>query len=153
MSEVVRRSIVVDAAIEHVYGQWTRFGEFPRFLEYDAVLPMPGGRLRWVTTVEGTRREWEAKITQMRENSRIAWVAQGGCHEAGVVSFERLSPGRTRVTLELRYAPDGIAHPFDERPAAVAARLEAGLERFKGFMEAHGERSPRQLPSVLTPMH
>jgi len=152
MSEIITRSIVVDAAVEHVYGQWTRFGEFPRFLDYDAVVPLPDRRLQCVTTVDGTRREWVAKITEMKRNYRIAWVAQGACHEAGMVSFERLSPWRTRVTLQLRYVPDGIAHPVDERPATVAARLEQGLERFKGFMEAHGHSMPQRLMSAITPM-
>ena len=152
MSEIITRSIIVDAPVEHVYGQWTRFGEFPRFLDYDAVLPISESRLRWVSTVKGIRHEWVAKVTEMKENNRIAWVAQSGCHEAGVLSFERLSARRTRVTLQLRYMPDGFAHPVDELPSAVAARLEDGLESFKGFMEVHGRAAPQRLMSALTPM-
>jgi uncharacterized membrane protein len=153
MSETITRTIVVDASVEQVYGQWTRFGEFPRFLDYDAVLPLPESRLRWVSTVKGVRHEWVAQVTEMKRNQRIAWVAQGGSHEAGVLTFDRLSPWRTRVTLQLRYVADGFAHPIDELPSTVASRLEDGLESFKGFMEVHGNAGPRRMMGALSPMH
>lgn len=152
MSERITRSIDVDAPIDQVYGQWTRFGEFPRFLDYDAVLPLPERRLRWVSTVKGVRHEWVARVTEMKANDRIAWVAQGESHEAGELKFDRLSPWRTRVTLQLEYAPGDFSHPLDELPSTVASRLQDGLESFKGFMEVNGEAGPRRLMGALSPM-
>lgn len=47
------------------YGQWTRFAEFPRFMEgVKEVTQLAPKRLHWKAALAGQDTEWDAEITE-----------------------------------------------------------------------------------------
>jgi uncharacterized membrane protein len=153
MSHIVR-SIDVHAPIERVYGQWARFEEYPRFVEgVEAVTRLPGERLCWVSSLSGQRREWVATLADIVPGRRIAWAAEGGVGETALLTFERLGPWSTRITVRLDWNPGAFGPFADAMPKAVEGRMERALESFKGFIEVHGHAGPRRMMGQLAPLH
>ena len=57
-------SIDLNVPVHMAYQQWTRFEEFPRFMEgVEEVRRLDAKRLHWVANIGGTRKEWDAQIT------------------------------------------------------------------------------------------
>jgi hypothetical protein len=63
--------------------------------------------LRWAAEIAGQVREWEAKITEQHPDERVAWTNTSGATNAGVVTFHRLGPGKSRIMLQLEFEPEG----------------------------------------------
>jgi uncharacterized membrane protein len=140
--ETITKSIDVNAPLQTVYNQWTQFEEFPRFMEgVESVKQLDDTRLHWVANIGGTRKEWEARITEQIPDHRIAWRSEAGEFTAGTVSFLALNPDNTRVTLELQYEPRGITEQIGDMLGVVSRRVEGDLERFKRFIEARGQET------------
>jgi len=151
MSHVVR-SVEIMAPVERVYEQWARVEEYPRFLEdVDAVSQLPGGRLRWVSSVGGERHEWLTDVVESQPHRRIALRAdEAGLHAAGVLLFEPVGPAQTRLTVQLDWLQDQLFAP-DERTAVI--HVEHALEALKGFLETHGGGEIRRVSGDLAPMN
>jgi uncharacterized protein (TIGR02271 family) len=139
--ETIERSIDLEVPVQIAYQQWTQFEQFPRFMEgVEAVRRLDAKRLHWVANIGGTRKEWEAVITEERPNERIAWRSEGGEFTSGVVSFQPLGPARSRVTVRLQYEPKGLMERAGDALGLVSRRVEGDLERFKKFVEARGSK-------------
>jgi uncharacterized protein (TIGR02271 family) len=140
--ETFERSIDLDVPVPRVYQQWTRFEEFPRFMEgVEEVRRLDNKRLHWVANIGGTRKEWDAQITEDMPNQRIAWRSEAGEWTAGMVTFQPLAPNRTRMTVRFEYEPQGVKETVGDWLGLVSRRVENDLERFKAFLEAH-DRAP-----------
>lgn len=138
----IENSIEVDVPISAVYNQWTQFEEFPRFMSgVDSVAQLDDAHLHWRVSVGGVEREFDAEITEQHPDERVAWHSTDGPTHAGVVTFHRLSPDRTRVNLQLEWEPEG----FVEHAGAVLQlddlQVARDLERFKELIEAQGMES------------
>jgi uncharacterized membrane protein len=132
----MERSIDVDVAVESVYDQWTQFEHFPMFMEgVEDVRQVDERNRLWRAETMGRVTEWRAEVTEQVPDQRIAWRGRVGVHPAGVVTFHRLTPDRTRVMLRIEYEPESMT----DLPATVAARVEGDLRRFKTFIETRGE--------------
>jgi uncharacterized protein (TIGR02271 family) len=146
--ETIERSIDLNVPVHTAYQQWTRFEEFPRFMEgVEAVRRLDAKRLHWVATVGGTRKEWDAQITEDVPNERMAWRSEAGECTAGVVTFQPLAANRTRMTVRFEYEPQGVKETLGDWLGVVSRRVENDLERFKSFVEARyresaGQRTP-----------
>jgi uncharacterized membrane protein len=154
MTQVVR-SVEVHSPVDRVYDQWLRFDEYPRFLSHvDAVQALPGGRLHWVATMGGERREWLADLVEQQPKRRLSWVGKDRVHEAAVLTFEEVEPQCTRVTMALTWRPEGFGQRVDDAsPGRMQDRVEQALESFKGFMEVHGDHEPQRVVGQLSPLH
>jgi uncharacterized membrane protein len=140
--DTIVKWIDVTAPPQMAYNQWTQFEEFPRFMEgVERVAQLDDARLHWMATVGGVRRAWFARITEQIPDERIAWVAEGGAFNTGVVTFHHLSPRRTRVTLQLEYEPRGFVERAGAALGVVATRIHDDLERFRDFIEARGREA------------
>jgi uncharacterized membrane protein len=138
----IEQSIEVDVPVSTVYNQWTQFEEFPRFMEgVKSVRQMDDRRLHWVAEIAGRDKEWEAEITEQRPDERIAWRSRGGAHNAGVVTFHRLSDQRTKVMLQLDYDPQGMVENLGDAAGVVSGRVQGDLARFKAFIESRGRET------------
>jgi uncharacterized membrane protein len=138
----VEAHVDVDLPISTVYNQWTQFEEFPMFMEgIESVTQLDDTHLHWVAEIAGVRREWDAEITEQEPDMRIAWRAREGAHNAGVVTFHRLSDDQTRVMLQLEFDPEGFAETVADKLGIVRQRAEGDLQRFKEFIEARGRES------------
>jgi len=132
----VTKSIDVHVPISTAYNQWTQFETFPSFMGgVDQVEQLDEKRLHWKTSVGGQKREFDAEITEQHPDERVAWKSTDGTTHAGVVTFHKLAPEETRVTVQLEWEPEGVA----EKAAALVYiddhQVSSDLDRFKKFIE------------------
>ncbi len=149
----VTKSIIVKAEVDEVYGLWSNFENFPKFMENIESITLTGDYERtgepmshWV--MRGpleTLIEWDARTTRMENNKRIAWNStQGDIETSGQVLFTSLPDGETEITVTLLYVP-----PAGLIGQAVAAlfgdpegKLARDLTNFKRYIEVEaGNRS------------
>lgn len=144
-------SIRIDVPPEKLFAFWRDVENLPRVMRHlENVTSYDRDRSRWVARGPfGVTGEWDASVTQERENELIAWSSEPGSEvdTAGSVRFKTLDDGRaTELTVSLKYDPPG------GKAAAVVAKLFSGgveaeivedLQRFKASME-RGET-----PSVI----
>jgi uncharacterized protein (TIGR02271 family) len=144
--ETIERSIDLDVPVQIAYQQWTRFEEFPRFMEgVEEVRRLDGKRLHWAANIGGTRKEWDAQITEEVPDERIAWRSEAGEFTAGVVTFQPFAAERARMTVRFEYEPQGVKETLGDWLGMVSRRVEGDLERFKQFVEARRpERTVRR---------
>ncbi len=138
----IEKSIDVEVPVRTAYNQWTQFEEFPHFMEgIERIEQLDDRRLHWVANVAGQRKEWDARITEQVPDMRIAWTADGGTTNAGVVTFHKLTPEKTRVMLQLEYEPDTIVETVGDKLGFVSNRVNGDLKRFKEFIESRGRET------------
>lgn len=134
----VEKSIEVDAPVTETYHQWTRFEEFPAFMEgVREVRQIGATHLHWCAEVGGVEREWDVEITDQIPERRIAWHSISGMLYRGVVEFEP-AQGRTHIHMRMEYDPKGIVENTSDAPGFMSRRVEGDLERFKDFLESRG---------------
>jgi uncharacterized membrane protein len=135
----IYHSIDVAVPVATAYHRWTRFEEFPRFMEgVDRVVRLADGTLDWTATIGGQTRRWQARVVEQVPNQRIAWVSTGGAPNDGVVTFQPLSPDRTRIDLAMDIEPDGAMENLGDALGVVDARIRGDLERFRDIVERRG---------------
>ena len=138
----IEKHIDVEVPVRAAYNQWTQFEEFPRFMEgVVEVRQVDERRLHWCAKVGGQEKVWDAEITEQIPDDRIAWRARSGAANAGVVTFHRISDGRTRIMLQLEYAPEGVIEKTADAIGVVSHRVEGDLLRFKEFIEQRGRET------------
>ena len=132
----VTKSIDVGVPVSKAYNQWTQFESFPKFMDgVEQIKQLDDRNLHWTVKIGGQAREFDAEITEQHPDERIAWRSTDGKTHAGVVTFHKLAPTETRVTVQLEWEPEGIA----EKAGAVAGiddhQVSRDLNRFKTFVE------------------
>ena len=135
----IEQSIEVEAPIAAVYDQWTQFEAFPQFMEgIEEIRQLDDRRLHWTAEIGGTRHEWDAEITEQKPEERVAWRNLDGKENAGVVTFHKIADDRTRIMLQMDWAPEGVKEKLGSALGFDDRRVQGDLERFKGLVEAHG---------------
>jgi uncharacterized membrane protein len=138
VSRVVK-SIEVDVPVRTAYNQWTQFESFPQFMDgVDSIQQITDTRTHWRTSIGGVTREFDAEITEQLPDERVAWKSTGGTTQAGVVTFERLDEGKTRVTVQLDWEPEGLVEKAGAALQVDDIRVSGDLKRFKEFIESRG---------------
>ncbi|HEX8104986.1 MAG TPA: SRPBCC family protein [Solirubrobacteraceae bacterium] len=138
----IEQSIDVDAPLRSVYDQWTQFEEFPRFMGgIEQIQQLDEKRLHWVAEFGGERHEWDAEITEQKPDERVAWRNLDGKDNAGVVTFHRLADTKTRIMVQMDWAPEGIKEKIGAAIGADDLRVKGDLKRFKELVEAQGDAS------------
>ena len=138
----VEAAIEVDVPVRTAYDQWAQFEEFPRFMS-----SVPGGAAarRHPPALEGHRGRQDQGVgcrrSPGRSRRRIAWRSITGPLNAGVVTFDKVSSGRTRVTLRMAYVPETIAERLGDAMGAVRMEAHRNLKRFKELIEDRGSES------------
>ncbi len=135
----VSTSIEVDVPVSTAYNQFTQFEEFPQFMSsVHEVKQLSDSRLRWRATVAGKEKEWEAEITEQIPDQRIAWRSVTGVANEGAVTFEPVSDGRTRITLDMSYLPETMPEAISDSFGAVKLQARENLRKFKDLLESRG---------------
>lgn len=145
----ILKSVEVDAPLGRVYSQWTRFEDFPRFMQgVRHVIPLDDQRLHWETEFAGKTKQWDATITDLTPNQRIAWESEDGDYVAGIVTFEPLGTSRTRVNLKLFYDSKGAPAAEEDFLSSIGNHVEEDLQRFQKFIEARPgvDQRPERIP-------
>jgi uncharacterized membrane protein len=105
----VQKTININAPLDVVYGFWSNYDNFPLFMHnVKEVCDMNDGNSHWVVAgPAGTTVEWDAVLTDLDINRRIAWRSVPGStvENAGEVRFTENPDGTTRVDVRLSYNP------------------------------------------------
>ena len=135
----VEQSIDANVPVRVAYDQWTQFEEFPRFMEgVERVDQLDDRRLHWVADFGGSTHEWDAEITEQVPDQRIAWRSIDGKTNTGEVTFRPADTGKTEITVEMGWEPEGLkekiggALGFDDR------RVKQDLERLESLLDERG---------------
>jgi len=135
-------SIDVKVPVSTAYNQWTQFEAFPEFMEnVEQVRQIDATHLHWTARIAGQTREWTAVVTEQIPDERIAWKAQDGALNAGVVTFHRIDDATTRVMLQLETEPEGVVEKVGDALGVPGRAVKHDLERFKDFIEARGQET------------
>ena len=136
----IEESIDVGVPARVAYDQWTRFEQYPRFMEgVEEVTQVDDRRLHWVAEVAGRRAEWDAEIIEQIPDERIIWASIGGVRSSGGVTFQPIDPDTTRIVLEMDVDPPGTAGSVADALGVVRRRVRGDLERFRDLVEDRGE--------------
>ena len=132
-------SIKVAVPVRIAYDQWTRFEDFPKFMEgVERVVQLDDKRLLWTASVAGQEKNWEAEIVDQTPDERIAWKSIDGAENAGAVLFEPLGPDTTKVILRIDAEPHGPVETVGDALGFLQRRVRGDLERFKEHVERAG---------------
>ncbi|MFJ6777082.1 SRPBCC family protein [Kitasatospora sp. NPDC091257] len=136
----VKESVDVAVPLHTAYNQWTQFEEFPHFMEgVDSVTRLDDRHIHWRTSIDGVTREYDTEIVDQEPEELIAWRAvDGETDRKEKVTFRRLDPGHTRVTLAVDLRHERPGEKAGEARAAVDHRVKGDLRRFKEYAEARG---------------
>jgi len=135
----VENVIEVAAPLRAVYGQWTRFEDFPRFMSAIVdVRQFDDTHVRWEAEVLGHAKTWEAEITEQVPDERISWKSSAGCFNAGTLRFEAIGAHRTRVRLTMAFELEGWLLAMFEVTGLISSQIVAAMVQFKEFVESRG---------------
>jgi len=138
----IEQSIDLDVPVRAAYDQWTQFEEFPRFMDgVEEVRQIDDTHLHWVAEVGGEREEWDAEIVAQQPDERIAWTSTSGKGNAGIVTFEQIDAGHSRIMLRLNWKPEGMKEKVGSMLGRDDAAVKGDLNRFKELVEAGGTQS------------
>jgi uncharacterized membrane protein len=134
----IQRWTDVAVPVEQAYKAWTRFEEFPKFMH--RVLEVKPeeedkNKIHWREKIWFSTREWDAEITDKRQNDRIAWKSVSGTHHSGVISFHRLDKSLTRVLVTVDFVPSGMIEKLGSGMRFAKRAVEGDLARFKAYIE------------------
>ena len=133
----IEQAVEVHVPLAEAYNQWTRFEDFPKFMEgVEEVRQLDDTHLHWVAEVGGRRHEWDAVVTEQKPDERVAWKNTDGKENAGVVTFHRIDDTTTRLMVQLDYLPEGIIEKLGDAIGAPERRIKGDLERFKELVES-----------------
>jgi uncharacterized membrane protein len=104
----------------------------------EQVTQLDDSHLHWRATIAGKTKEWDAEITEQIPDERIAWRSTTGPHNAGVVTFHRLSETQTRIMLQLEYKAETADEKIGGAFGAVKMTARNNLKKFKQLVEARG---------------
>src|SRR5207248_9193277 len=98
-------SVTVNAPVHQVYGLFTHFNDFPKFMHFvKEVTYYDDQRSHWVASVVGNH-EWDAINEDWIEDRQIGWRSTNGLKNHGKVTFESQDPQQTRVDVYISYDP------------------------------------------------
>ena len=140
MTQVIE-TIDVDVPVSVAYNQWTRFEDFPKFLdEVESITQVTDTLTEWTVSVGGQTRTFEAQITEQHPDERVAWTSTGGeVDHAGVVTFHRLEDAKTRVTVQLDWEPKGLLEHLGSALGVDNHAIKKDLGNFKQLVESEGQ--------------
>ncbi|HEY3360180.1 MAG TPA: SRPBCC family protein [Polyangia bacterium] len=150
----VQKTITVHAPIQDVFAFWSRFDNFPRFMEHvKQVERRDEWRSHWIVAGPvDTPIEFDAEVTRIIPGRLLAWKtpADAPVKHSGIVQFAEVADG-TRIDVRLSYTPPAgilghaVASLFGVDPEKA---LDDDMLRFKALLEqgkatAHGEETRR----------
>ena len=139
MTHTIEQSIDLEVPVRAAYDQWTRFEEFPAFMEgVEEIRQLDERHLHWVAEIGGTRHEWDAEITEQNPDERVAWRNTDGKDNAGVVTFHKLGDTSSRVMVQIDFVPEGVKEKLGSALNAPDRQVKGDLQRFKALVESKG---------------
>jgi uncharacterized membrane protein len=138
----IEDSIEVQVPVRQAYNQWTQFEEFPAFMEgIRSVQQLDDTHVHWVAEIRGESREWTTEITEQQPDKKVAWkTIEGEVKNDGVVTFEPVAGGQTRVDVQMDVEGESRAENVAaDLLGVVKSQVRGDLERFKQLIENRDE--------------
>jgi hypothetical protein len=134
---MVQQAVEVCAPLHTVYEQLAAFENYPRFMTgVEQVTPIGNHRTHWVMDVDGKRREFDAQITELSFDERVAWSTMDGPRLAETITVRPMGETRTEVVAQLE-ADVAFLMPSDRHgQETLSRRLKNDLATFKGLVES-----------------
>ena len=127
-----RQSIVVNAGASELYRHCLQFEELPRFItSITNINKISDTCFSCTSIIKGEEVTSQVEIIMRVPDRRIAWHAVSDQFRVGVVFFDPLPGGATRMTVKIR----SIIEPVLLTPA-----LRHYLRNFKVYVESGGAR-------------
>jgi uncharacterized membrane protein len=140
----IEDSIEVQVPVRQAYNQWTQFEEFPAFMEgIQSVQQLDDTHVHWVAEIRGESREWTTEITEQQPDKKVAWkTIEGEVKNDGVVTFEQVAGGQTRVNVQMDVEGESAAENVaGDLLGVVKSQVRGDLERFKQLIENRDEET------------
>jgi len=134
----IQRWTDVAVPVEKAYRAWTQFEEYPKFMHRVLEVKQEDddkNKIHWREKIWFSTREWDAEITDKRQNDRIAWKSVSGTQHSGVISFHRLDKNLTRILVTVDFVPTGMVEKMASGLRFTKRAVEADLARFKAYVE------------------
>jgi type II secretory pathway pseudopilin PulG len=132
----IQRWTDVAVPVDRAYEAWIEFDKYPKFMHRVQNVKKKGENgVQWQEKIWFSKRQWEGRITDKRENDRIAWKTTSGMSHKGVVSFHRLDDNLTRVMVDMEFEPNGMIEKMASGLRFVKRAVQADLARFKAYVE------------------
>lgn len=129
-------AVVVAAPQARAWSVCSDFERFPEFIAgITSATALSGGRWAWVGQAFGLRRAWNSLLVAQRDGECIAWVTDQRMVPDGRVVVESLGPRSSRVSIEMRYAPDTWYERLVSRTGLARVRLHRDLAAFRRRVE------------------
>jgi uncharacterized membrane protein len=138
----VQKTININAPLDGVFGFFSRYDNFPRFMRnVREVRDYGTGYSHWtVAGPAGVSFEWDAELTEFIPHECIAWQSVPGStvDNAGTIRFRENPDGTTRIDIRLSYNPPGgalghvVAKLFGSDPKS---EMDEDLRRLKTALE------------------
>jgi uncharacterized membrane protein len=93
--------------------------------------------VQWIAEIGGESRRWTTEITEQEPDEKIAWkTIDGEVKNDGVVTFERVGDGQTRVNVRMDVEGESrVENAAGDLLGIVEGQVHADLERFKQLIE------------------
>jgi uncharacterized membrane protein len=106
-------------------------------------LQLDDTHVQWVAEIRGESREWTTEITEQQPDEKIAWkTIDGEVKNDGVVTFEQVGDGQTRVNLQMDVEGELTAENVaGDLLGIVKGQVRGDLERFKKLIENRDEET------------
>jgi hypothetical protein len=133
---MVQQAIEVSAPLHTVYEQLAAFENYPRFMTgVREVTPIGHDQTHWVMDVDGTRREFDARITERSLDERVSWTTTEGPLLAETITLRPMGETKTQVVAQLE-ADAAFLMPSDRHAQeSLTKRLRGDLDTFKNMVE------------------
>jgi hypothetical protein len=134
---MVQQAIEVSAPLHTVYEQLAAFENYPRFMTgVERVTPLGNQQTHWVMDVDGRRQEFDAQITELSFDERVAWATMDGPLLSETITVRPMGETRTQVVAQLE-ADIAFLMPSDRHgQETLNRRLKDDLATFKGLIES-----------------
>lgn len=125
---VHERSIVVNAPVDKVYGMWSDWESFPKYMSAVEDVKVTGpNRSHWRARIGGIEEEWDAETTSQEPQRAISWRSVSGVKNRGDIHFDPVSNG-TKITVHVEYDPPASILGDAAEAVYVGRRFEQSLE-------------------------
>ncbi|MFI1582438.1 SRPBCC family protein [Embleya sp. NPDC020630] len=145
----VTESVDVDVPLHTAYLQWTRFEEYPQFMDgVEEVVRLDAHHHYWKTYTAGVTREFGTETEELPDE-RISWctVSDEPRHHA-LVTFRAVDADHTTIDVVTEVEPEGLTDTTETTPPFTATRVRPDLLRFKELVETKALGAMRDTPNA-----
>lgn len=131
--------IFINAPVDRCYQMWCDFESQPTYMQHvKEVRKIGDNKYHVVVEALGQKVEYDATITEQKENERISWQAETGLKNRGTVEFKPEGNGCRMHLIWEEQVGGPIAQAAEDLTGFAKGTIDEDLQRFKQVCEAQG---------------